>query len=289
MAITFVGAGTAASSSGGSTGSLTPTLPSGLQDNDLVLIYCTGRGINYVFTSPNYTQKWSLDHSSSTVNTIVLLYKKYATGDANPVVSWTGGAANATVIMQVCAFHGVDLTTPFNVQGATSSCVSQQNIGAITGITTGASGKCTIVFGHKAGDWTTPNGVATLTGDSLTWYEIGEPTSKLGTDAGAVWDYAIHNGSQAIANKTFTVTGGEAQYGMGVMQSLNEAGAAPKTITIQESLSLRDLESDMSLITRILNDFYSLYDLPYVSTTTPTVPDVTIMRIISLITSEPQY
>lgn len=226
MPITYVGVGTAKSSSGGSTGSLTPTLPSGLQVGDLVLIYCTGRGINYVFTSPNYTQKWSLDHASSAVNTIVLLYKTYAAGDADPVVSWTGGATNATVVMQVCAFRGVH-PTPFDVQGATSSCASQQNIGAITGITTGASGKCVIVFGHKAGDWTS---VATLSGDGLTWNEIGEPDSTSGTDAGMVWDYAISaSGEITIAAKTFTVTGGEAQYGMGVMQSLNEAAPSPPT------------------------------------------------------------
>jgi len=239
MAISFVGVGTAQASSGGSTGSLNVPLPTGLQVGDLVLIFCSGRNTGYVFTATGYTQKWSLDHASSGINTIVLLYRIRQSGDADTVtVSWTGGATNATVIMQACAFRGVNQSTPFDVQGATSSNASQANIGPITGITTGSNGKCTIVFGHRADDWTS---VDILTGDGLTWNEIGEPDSSAGTDAGMVWDYAIHGASQTITNKTFTVTGGAAQTGMGVMQSLNEAVAVIVERNVGEpSISVSD-------------------------------------------------
>lgn len=261
MTITYVGVGTAVASSGGATGSLTPTLPSNLQVGDLVLIFCSGRNIGYVFTSPGYTERWSLDHSSSGINTIVLLYRFYQAGDGNPVVSWTGGATNATVIMQICAFRGVDSTTPFDIQGATSSNPSQANIGPITGITTGVNGKCTIVFGHRADDWTS---VATLTGDGLTWNEIGEPDSTAGTDAGMVWDYAIHGGNQSITAKTFTVTAGAANYGMGVMQSLNESAITETIMSktfpmlyLESPIKAKELKSEVSgaTITKVAKDF----------------------------------
>ena len=220
MAISFVGAGTAVASAGGSTGSLTPTLPSGWLPGDLALIFCTGRATGYVFTATGYTQKFAVNHSSSGVNRIVLLYRFLQSGNGNPTVSWTGGASNATVLMQIAVFRGVDQSNPFDVTGSASSNASQANIGPISGIITGQNGKCTIVFGHRADDWTS---VDTLTGDNLTWYEIGEPKSTLGNDAGMVWDYALHNGNQTITNKTFTVSGGAANYGLGIMQSLNEA------------------------------------------------------------------
>ena len=62
--------------------------------------------------------------------------------------------------------------------------------------------------------------MAPLTGDGQTWVEIGEPSSVLGDDAGMVWSYAILTGSPpVITGKTFTVTGGAAAFGMGVMAS----------------------------------------------------------------------
>jgi hypothetical protein len=215
--ITFVGVGTAAAKNNVS---VTPTLPSGLQVGDLMLCFASARGNGTLGTPTGWTQKWQLAHASSGINNAALFYRFYQAGDGDPTVTYTGGASGHTVIAQVCAFRGVDPANPFDVQGATSSNASQANIGPISGITTGANGKCVIVFGHRADDWTS---VATLSGDGLTWNEIGEPDSTLGNDAGEVWDYAISTtGSITITNKTFTVTGGSANTGMGVMQSLNE-------------------------------------------------------------------
>ena len=215
--ITFVGVGTAAAKNNAS---VTPTLPSGLQADDLMLCFASARGNGTLGTPTGWTQKWQLAHASSGINNAALFYRFYQAGDGDPTVTYTGGAFGHTVIAQVCAFRGVDPANPFDVQGATSSNASQVNIGPISGITTGANGKCVIVFGHRADDCTS---VAALSGDGLTWNEIGEPDSTLGDDAGEVWDYAISTtGSITITNKTFTVTGGSANRGMGVMQSLNE-------------------------------------------------------------------
>jgi len=218
MPITFVNVGAAVYSSGGTTGTIYPTLPSGLQVGDLVLVFVTGRG-NHNFTSTVLGRQWQYSHASSGINKIALFYKFYQTGDGNPDINWTGGGTSQTVIAQACAFRGVSTTTPFGVIGASSSNASQANIGPIGGISGVPAGDPIIVFGHRADDWTS---VATLSGDGLTWYEIGEPKTSSGNDAGEVWDYAFSAGL-SVTSKTFTVTGGLVQTGMGIMQSLKAA------------------------------------------------------------------
>jgi len=216
--ITFIGAGAGASANNAS---VSPALPSGFQANDLLLCFASARGNGTLGTPTGWTQLFQVAHSSSGINKIALFYKIAVGGDANPTVTYTGGASGHTVIAQCCAFRGVDPSSPFDVIGATSSNASQANIGPISGITPTVEDACVIVMGHKADDWTS---VATLSGDGLTWVEIGEPDSDLGNDAGEVWDYAIISGSPiTITNKTFTVTGGAAQTGLGKMISLKPA------------------------------------------------------------------
>ena len=294
MAITFVAAGTAVSSAGGATGSLSPPLPAGVQSGDLLLIFVSGRNTGYVFSCTGYSKKWDpeLDHSSSGINTIGLFWKIHSGSESNPTVSWTGGATNATVIMQMCAFRGVNQTTPFDVQGATSSNGDLQNIGPISGITTGVNGKCVIVFGHRSDDWTS---VDTLTGDGLTWYEIGEPDSTSGSDAGMVWDYAISaSGSITITAKTFTVTGGTTDYGLGVMLSLNEAVAQVHEIELFEpAISFSDAltrqpsrplsESAVSILAETLARAVQRQ----LSEASISIPTETLTRLVSRALSEP--
>ena len=225
MTITFVGVGSASAKNNAS---VTPGLPSGLLTGDLMLCFASARGNGILSVDPldqagmptQWLTKWQLSHASSGINKIALFYRFYVDGDAGPIIKYAGGASGHTVIAQVCAFRSVNQSSPFDVQGATSSNASQANIGPISGITTGANGKCVIVFGHRADDWSL---VDTLSGDGLMWNELGEPKSTLGNDAGEVWDYTISAlGSVTITAKTFTVIGGVANYGMGVMQSLNE-------------------------------------------------------------------
>jgi len=233
LAISYVGVGTAATSAGGTTGSVTPTLPSGLQANDLMIIMVTGRG-NHSFATPTgWTQKFQEQlYPTDNLHKLAIFYKFYVAGDGNPVVSWTGGGTNQTVIAQVFAFRGVDTTNPIPDLGPNSGNASAQNIGPITGFTPTGAGNdgCVIVIGHKADDWTS---VATLTGDGLTWNEIAEPDTTSGNDAGQVYDYALYSGSPpTITAKTFTVTGGAANTGAGKMISLK----AKTAVTIEIEL-----------------------------------------------------
>ena len=239
MPISYVGVGTAATSSGGATGSVTPALPSGLQVNDLMIIIVTGRG-NHSFATPTgWTQKFQEQlYPTDNLHKLAIFYRFYQSGDGNPTVSWTGGGTNQTVIAQVFAFRGVDSSDPIPDLGPNSGNASAQNIGPITGFTPTNAGNdgCVIVVGHKADDWTS---VATLSGDGLTWNEIAEPDTTSGNDAGQVYDYALYSGSPpTITNKTFTVTGGAANTGAGKMFSLKK-GVTTTTRTISGQAVLK--------------------------------------------------
>lgn len=215
MAITFIGAGTGVN---GNNQSLSPGLP-GFVADDLLLCFASARG-NGTLGLSGWSEAWQVAHSSSGVNKVALFYKVAVGGEGTPSVTYSGGAAGHTVVAQTCVFRGVNPVLPLDVTGATASNASAANIGAITGITTGLTGTLVVVFGHRADDWTS---VATLSGDGLTWNEIGEPDGTGGNDAGIVWDYAIAAaGLAVISAKTFTVTGGAANTGLGKMQSFNE-------------------------------------------------------------------
>jgi hypothetical protein len=234
MAITFVGVGT---NSENNNADGTPTLPTGWAAGDLLIVLAFLRGLN-TDTNPSglvgigsgYTALKNFVHSADSPKPRLAVYYKIAgASESDPVVDITPmGASGNSVIAQVAAFRGVNQSTPIDVTGADSENASAQNIGAITGITATASDGAVIVVGGKCDDW---NGgsVDLLTGDSLTWNEIGEPWTQLGQDAGIVWDYAIWSGSApTVSNKTFTVTGGAANKGLGAMFSIKPAGGATR-------------------------------------------------------------
>ena len=142
---------------------------------------------------------------------------------AAPAITVTAGA----VIAQVAAFRGVDLTNPIDLTTErTESARAATNIGPITGITPTSPKSAVVVVGGRGDDWTS---VATLSGDSLTWNEIGEPDDA--TNAlGLVWDYAIQAGNPtAVTAKTFTVTGGSGVWRGRMFAVRASATASPPT------------------------------------------------------------
>ena len=224
MALTYVGVGTAAA---GNNASLTPALPSGWAVDDLLLVYVSSRG-NGTWTAPTgWTQIFQVAHSSSGINKIACFYKFAVSDEVAPAMTYSGGASGQTTLAQVCAFRGSIPNSPVDILGSASSNSSATNIGPISGITTTSGNGVIIVFGHRADDWTS---VATLSGDSLTWVEIGEPDTTSGNDAGQVWDYALFSSNVTVTSKTFTVSGGSAQTGLGIMLSIAENSSINKTI-----------------------------------------------------------
>lgn len=217
MAITHVNSGTAANSIG--TGTLSPTLPGSMAAGDLMLCFVVQR---YRIGTISLDQSWSSynswAHSAQDIQ-LHLWYKIHTGSESAPTVTITAGSLNATVIAHIAAFRGVNTSSPFTEAGTlfqTGSTI--QNIGAITGIVI-AAGAAVLVLGGKADDWTA--GVGTLSGDSLTWTEIGDVPSTTGTDAGLVWDLGVDGGSgTTVTSKTFAPAGGGVAHSVGIMLEL---------------------------------------------------------------------
>jgi hypothetical protein len=201
-------------------------------DLQIIIAYTRVSGItHFIATDTGWDEQ--LDDSGSGGSWFIAT-KSYTTGDSIPQMNWTGVVAGNTHFAQMFVYRGVDVVDPIDVLGTLSHNASQQDIGPITGITPTAAGTFIIVAGGKADDWTS---VADLTGDSLTWAELGETASTLGSDGGLVVDEGTGWTSGAISNKTFTVTGGAANVGSGIMFSLNPGG---------EAVTLHDLDIVMA-------------------------------------------
>lgn len=96
----------------------------------------------------------------------------------------------------------------FGDGGTAFSATGGSDIGPIARVTTNVPEVGAIVFfGAKIDDWTS---VATLSGDNLTWTELFDDSTTLGSDAGFVADFAPWTSTPTLTNKTFTVTGGAA-------------------------------------------------------------------------------
>jgi len=247
LALSYVGKGTAALSSGGTTGSVVPPLPSGLSVGDLMVLIATQRGNGYFYTPSGWTVRFHDQlYPTDNLHKLAIFYRFYQAGDGDPTLSWTGAGPNQTVIAQIFAFRGTSTTNPIPDLGPNSGNASQQNIGPITGFTPTINDGAVIVIGHKADNWT---GVGTLSGEGLTWVEIDEPSTTLGGDAGQVYDYALYSGSPpTITDKTFTVTGGASATGAGKMFSISPPVTTIRTIdqnaNIKLAVSTKQLSQD---------------------------------------------
>jgi PGF-pre-PGF domain-containing protein len=256
-AITYVDVGVVSTGSGD--GDLTPALPNGLQTDDVMIVYYYTRGTG---GSVSISAGWTpLYVNSDSSGGLAVWYRFYQNGDSAPTITSSGlvstGNPNGRddAIAQVAAWRGISTGDPIDALGTVSTNASQQNIGAISGITIAAD-SVVIVLGGKRDDWTS---VATLSGDSLTWAEVGEPDSTAGGDAGIVWDYAINGAAQkAITTKTFTVTGGANAAGKGVMFSLR----VPQNLQANpsDSLDLTDSITAAKTMSRSVLDSLSIVD-----------------------------
>ncbi len=131
----------------------------------------------------------------------------------------TTGTSGATGLWRVVTVRGADIASlPSSALAGVSGgngFTAQQNMGAIAGFTPTESNALVFVFAGKKDDFTS---VDALTGDGLTWTEQFEAPSTRSDDAGMVVASApITGAAVAISNKTFTVTGGTAANGLGIM------------------------------------------------------------------------
>lgn len=132
MAISFVGVGTVANS----TGAITPGLPAGLATNDLMLLVI--ETANQAITASG----WNTAHAAQGQGSagaagavmVTVLYRFYQPGDSDPTTSDSGNHQ----IGRIVAFRGVDTSTPFEDTDGQSNAAS--NTQAMPGITSSTAG-----------------------------------------------------------------------------------------------------------------------------------------------------
>lgn len=209
-AMTFVAAGTADSDNNAS---LTPGLPAGWAEGDLLLVLAAIRnsGTGTVDTPAGY-----LELASS--GNVALLGKRATASESGPTVTFTGGAAGADTIAQMAAFRNAELE-PATWEAMLN--VSAQDI-AYPSVVPPLDDCTVLLCGWKQDDWTS---VATV--DDFT--EIGETDSTAGSDAGIVWDYQIQTDATGIPTGSFDVTDGASAISRALAVVLRKADALTTT------------------------------------------------------------
>lgn len=191
----------------GNNTNLTPTMPLGIQADDLVLIEASIR--NSGTGSPNAPSGYTTLIDAGNHK----LFGRIVTGaEASPTVTFTGGVANADTLAQVCAFRRLGLTVG---SVATQLNTSQQNI-PTPALTVPADNMTVIRALWKQDDWTTvsqgPAGFTAIMANGAV--------STAGDDAAQSWSYNIQTLRTDIAASTAGVTGGAAAISRGSLVSL---------------------------------------------------------------------
>lgn len=203
MAVSFVATGTAAGGSGGATPQ--PGIPSGCAAGDVLL--CTVYTREMTDGSVRISEGWNQIYQTRDTGGILAIFgRRWESGDTAPTltpINHTSGAGGDSIVGVISAWRGVDLANPIAQLGTAYTATTTQNIGAITGITTGAAGAAVLVIGGKSA----ADSYSVLTGDSLTWVETADANTTVGADASIVVNHALTpSAAQAIANKTYTGT-----------------------------------------------------------------------------------
>ncbi len=233
MAFVYRGAGTAGN--GNNATSLTPTLPTGWQVGDLLVVQVqTFGGTNSRVPSMDGT--WSSTVWANGTAEHLLAWKIAESGESNPTVTFTGtGATGDTQVTRCFAFYSdaSGVVIALDADGATSTNASADNIGPIDGITVGGSGgNLSLVSAGKTNDY---NGVGTLT--NYTQAALTESTT--GNDAGMALLYRLATPSGATGSLTVTDNGGTASNGLGFGKIISfTEQAAPITGTATADLGV---------------------------------------------------
>jgi hypothetical protein len=208
--ITLVGAGGTATAVNAS---VTPTAHASTAAGDVVLVHASIR--NSGTGVPVAPAGWT---------TLVLFgneaffAKQWQVGDTNPVITFTGGVANADTIAQIVTLRGVSLESLVTLVSATQLNGSAQDI-AYPALTV-AKDRHIVIFGAwKQDDVTTFGTPATMTAlNSVTGLVAGD-------DAGQTLRYVIQTAAANIASGTLTITGGAAAISRAILLALKPAAS----------------------------------------------------------------
>ncbi len=211
MPPSLVGAGAVSRVTNSST---TPALPTGLQVDDLLILFDAAVDWNGNPATPDtpagWTQKISYRNTGSNgLARITWIYRAYAAGVTAPTVTYSGtsGASHASQVIAIrgAAISGdpTDTITP-----GSSTPQSAAQVGGITGMTTTVAGSLLLVAAVRDDQMTSST---VLTGDGLTWAKLVADYSN-GTASGLsmLCHYAVTSAATTIASKTVTISGTDA-------------------------------------------------------------------------------
>lgn len=217
MTITYVGTGTAAT---GNNASVTPGAISGVTAGDLVVIQASIR--NSIPGVVNTPTGWTVLRSQGGH---VLLARKWQTGDSLPLITFTGGVANADTIARAFAFRGVSAEVIDTVPNAAQTNASAQNI-AYPALNVPGAGHAVLLSVWKQDDATT---LSTPAGYSA----VGAVITTTGDDALQATYYQVQTTEADISSGSVTVTGGAAAVSASIVVALKPEPAV--AVTEQES------------------------------------------------------
>lgn len=186
----------------GNNAAVTPGLPAGLAEADVLMVLAAIRnsGTGTVDDEPSYETLVEFGN--------VKLQAKYApSGAAAPQITFTGGVAAADTSAQMMAFAGCGLQVH---NYATQLNASAQNI-AYPALEVNRDNCLILYLGWKQDNWTSVTGPGT---------EIGEPSTASGDDQGLVWAYQLQTAATDIAAGSFVVTGGASAISRGMVVAL---------------------------------------------------------------------
>ncbi len=178
--------------------SVTPGAPTGVVVGSLLVIFAAIRNLGA--GTVNVPSGWvRAPVFGADENVAVLLRRAQANGEAMPLVTFSGGVANADTSAQCARFGGTyyDVSN-LPVTWGRSGSLSSQDI-AYPATRVSYDNSLVLYLGWKSDDWTSVASPGT---------EIGEPDTTTGDDQGIVWAYTIQTTAADIAAGAFTVTGG---------------------------------------------------------------------------------
>lgn len=218
--VTLVGVGTRAVNTNGN---VTPGLPTGLLDGDLLIAWAAANSGAITFTPPaGWNTAVTLVDSSGP--TLSIFWKSYVTGDADPLLTKVGSTAGSSLLAKVAAYRNADTINGPTV-GVTysSGATTGTTTGSIPGVAVTGDGLA-LLFAAWADDYSTqptlPTGWTLLVNDTV------------GTTAGASY-HASYQSVVSATSPATTVAGHPAAAAtrIGVQLAINEGVGPAQTVT----------------------------------------------------------
>ena len=190
------------------TTSLIISKPSGVVQNDILIVNIASRGNNIAPTSSGWTLLRSSALGGSTIRYGSVLYK--IAGASEPAsYTFALGSGSTGGAGAILAFSGVDVTNPFDVSPGTIASGSTTAVSA-SAITTVTPNAAIILLGQAAGtnggasiSWSnTAYRTATSPGALTELYDNQQTTIR--ASVGAAWAFKPANGSTGAGSATIT-------------------------------------------------------------------------------------